>query len=131
MNVNMNLMASDVDTRPADTTASCCAPLLRAALDEHEADELAEILKALADPVRLRLVSIIASAESGEVCACDLPGLVDRTQPTVSHHLSLLTKTGIVDREQRGKWAWFRLRPERLDAIAATLTGKRVNGPDA
>lgn len=119
----MFAMAPDTDTRPLDSSVPCCTPLLRAALDEQQADELAEILKALADPVRLRLVSIIASAESGEVCACDLPGLVDRTQPTVSHHLSLLTKAGIVDREQRGKWAWFRVRRERLDAIATTLTG--------
>ena len=99
----------------------CCAPLLRSPLDEQQASELADVLKALADPVRLRLVSIIAAAESGEVCACDLPVLVDRTQPTVSHHLSLLVRAGVVEREQRGKWAWFRLRRERLAAIGDAL----------
>jgi ArsR family transcriptional regulator, arsenate/arsenite/antimonite-responsive transcriptional repressor len=99
----------------------CCAPLLRAALDEDQAADLAELLKALADPVRLRLVSIIATAESGEVCACDLPALVDRTQPTVSHHLSLLVKAGVLEREQRGKWAWFRLRREQLAALGDVL----------
>lgn len=99
----------------------CCAPLLQFALDEEQAGELAEVLKALADPVRLRLVSIIATAESGEVCACDLPTLVDRSQPTVSHHLSLLVKAGLLEREQRGKWAWFRLRPERLVALGDAL----------
>ncbi len=99
----------------------CCAPLLRSPLDEHQASELADVLKALADPVRLRLVSIIAAAESGEVCACDLPVLVDRTQPTVSHHLSLLVRAGVLEREQRGKWAWFRLRRERLAAVGDAL----------
>jgi ArsR family transcriptional regulator, arsenate/arsenite/antimonite-responsive transcriptional repressor len=111
-----------VTTTAASTaTEPCCAPLLQAALDEEQASDLAEVLKALADPVRLRLVSIIGTADSGEVCACDLPALVDRTQPTVSHHLSLLVKAGVLEREQRGKWAWFRLRPERLAAVGDAL----------
>lgn len=109
------------DGRP--TSLACCAPLLRAPLDEADALDLAELLKAIADPVRLRLVSIVATAEAGEVCACDLPALVDRSQPTVSHHLSVLVKAGILDREQRGKWAWFRLHPDRLASIATVLTG--------
>jgi ArsR family transcriptional regulator, arsenate/arsenite/antimonite-responsive transcriptional repressor len=113
------------DRSPTDEASSvCCAPLLRTPLGEAEASELAEILKAVADPVRLRLVSIVATAASGEVCACDLPGLVDRSQPTVSHHLSLLVKAGILDREQRGKWAWFRLRPERLASLGDVLTNR-------
>ena len=112
---------SSVTTLSSVDTAACCVPLLQTPLDETTATELAEILKAIADPVRLRLVSIIANAASGEVCTCDLPGLVDRSQPTVSHHLSLLVKAGIVEREQRGKWAWFRLRPERLAALAGVL----------
>jgi ArsR family transcriptional regulator len=102
----------------------CCAPLLRGALDEDEATELAELLKALADPVRLRLVSIIATSESLEACACDLPALVDRSQPTVSHHLSQLVGAGVLAREQRGKWAWFRLRPDRLAALADVLADR-------
>jgi ArsR family transcriptional regulator len=105
----------------ATANESCCAPLLQAALDEVQATDLAEVLKALADPVRLRLVSIIASAESGEVCACDLPALVDRTQPTVSHHLSMLVKAGVLEREQRGKWAWFRVRHSRLVEVGDAL----------
>ena len=110
-------------TSPVRTDSDlCCAPLLQSPLSETEANELADVLKAIADPVRLRLVSIIASAADGEVCACDLPGLVGRSQPTVSHHLTLLVKAGIVDREQRGKWAWFRLRPDRLAAVADALT---------
>jgi ArsR family transcriptional regulator, arsenate/arsenite/antimonite-responsive transcriptional repressor len=101
--------------------ALCCPPVTAGRLDEAEATELAGVLKALADPVRLRLVSIIAAAPTGEICACDLPALLDRSQPTVSHHLSQLLHAGLIDREQRGKWAWFRLRPDRLAAVRAAL----------
>ena len=101
--------------------ALCCTPIAGEVLDEVAAQNLALVLKALADPVRLRLVSIIAAAPSGEVCACDLPALLDRTQPTVSHHLGQLVQAGLVDREQRGKWAWFRLRPGGFAAIRAAL----------
>ena len=114
----MNLMNTSSGSAEPEL---CCTPLLQAALDEEQAADLAEVLKALADPVRLQLVSIIGTAESGEVCACDLPALVDRTQPTVSHHLSLLVKTGVLEREQRGKWAWFRLRRDRLAAVGDAL----------
>ncbi|MCB0995189.1 MAG: helix-turn-helix transcriptional regulator [Acidimicrobiales bacterium] len=99
----------------------CCSSLLSAPLDEDAAVELAAVLKALADPVRLRLVSLVAASAAGELCACELPELVDRSQPTTSHHLSQLVKAGILEREQRGKWAWFRLRQQRLDALAALL----------
>lgn len=101
----------------------CCSPLTAEPLGQDEAEEVAAVLKALADPIRLRLVSIIASSESGEACACDLPALLDRTQPTTSHHLSQLVKAGFLEREQRGKWAWFRVRPERLTAVCAVLCG--------
>jgi ArsR family transcriptional regulator len=112
----------DATTTDGPTIDSlCCTPLSDAVLGEDDAEELASILKALADPVRLRLVSIIAASPSGEVCACDLPAIVDRSQPTTSHHLSMLTKAGILEREQRGKWAWFRLRPQRIDALCAVL----------
>lgn len=84
-------------------------------MTEAEADEIVVVLKALADPVRLRLVNMIANA--GEACACDLPDALDRSQPTVSHHLKVLVDAGLIDREQRGKWAWFRVRPERLHAV--------------
>ena len=103
---------------PADL---CCPGLFDGVLDEAKAEELTVLVKALADPVRLRLVSIMAAAATGEVCACDLPALLGRSQPTISHHLSLLSGAGIVEREQRGRWAWFRLRPERFEAIVAAL----------
>lgn len=98
----------------------CCTPIFTESLADDDAVELAGVLKALADPVRLRLVSIVGA--SGEACACDLPALVDRSQPTVSHHLSQLVQAGILDREQRGKWAWFSLNQERIDEVRAILT---------
>jgi ArsR family transcriptional regulator len=102
-------------------TERCCAPLAGQVLDDADAAELAQLLKALADPVRLRLLSIVAASETGEVCACDLAGAVGRSQPTVSHHVSQLVRAGVLAREQRGKWAWFRIRPERFEAIRVAL----------
>jgi ArsR family transcriptional regulator len=99
----------------------CCSPVTTEQLSEAEAVSLAAVLKALADPVRLRLVSIVASAQAGEICACELPGLLDRSQPTISHHLTQLQRAGLIDREQRGKWAWFRIRPEGFAALRAAL----------
>ncbi len=100
----------------------CCPPLFRSPLSESEAVELAEVLKALADPARLRVMSLIASSPDGEVCACDLAGPLERAQPTVSHHLSQLVRAGIVTREQRGKWAWFRINDDRVAAVCRCLT---------
>ena len=104
-----------------EVVTPCCTPVTAGRLDEDAAVELAALFKALADPVRVRLVSIIAGAPGGEICACDLPGLLDRSQPTISHHLSVLVRAGLIDREQRGKWAWFRLRREGFAAIRAAL----------
>lgn len=99
----------------------CCPALLGQPLNEEQAEELTGLLKALADPVRLRLLSIVAAEATGEVCACDLPDRLGRTQATISHHLSLLVKAGVLAREQRGKWAWFRIRPERFEALREAL----------
>ncbi len=100
---------------------SCCDPLLDAALDEPQAKDLAAMFKVLADPVRLRLLSLIANAPDGRLCACDLPMLVDRKQPTVSHHLSILVDAGLLVREPAGKWAWFHVVPERLAVLRDAL----------
>ena len=97
----------------------CC--VLESTLDEHEADQLAAQLKALADPTRLRIVSMLATSQSGELCACDLPAAVGKSQPTTSHHLRQLVDAGLIEREQRGKWAWFRLRADRLADVRAAL----------
>ena len=99
----------------------CCAPVLAAPIGSDEAEELAAGFKLLSDPVRLRLLSLIANSPSGELCACDLPELIGRSQPTVSHHLSLLSAAGLLTREQRGKWAWFRIEPDRIDILRRAL----------
>jgi ArsR family transcriptional regulator, arsenate/arsenite/antimonite-responsive transcriptional repressor len=99
---------------------SCCTPVSDE-LDPARAVDLAEMFKALSDPVRLRLLSIIASVPEGEVCACDVNEPLGRSQATVSHHLSKLVEAGLVTREQRGKWAWFRVRPERAEFVKAVL----------
>jgi ArsR family transcriptional regulator len=107
-----------LDVKPIEV---CCQPLVERALTEDQAAELAAAFKLLADPVRLRLLSIVATTPGGEVCACDLPAPLGRSQPTVSHHLSALTEAGLLEREKRGRWAWFRIVPERLDVLRAAL----------
>jgi len=99
----------------------CCAPLTSTVLDEEAATELADGLKVLADPARLRLLSLIAASEGGEACACDLIGPLERSQPTISHHLSILVDAGFLTREKRGRWAWYRLDRDRLRALGALL----------
>jgi ArsR family transcriptional regulator, arsenate/arsenite/antimonite-responsive transcriptional repressor len=111
---------TEVKDRP-DAATLCCSPVTAGQLDEDAATQMAALFKALADPVRVRLVSIIAGTPGGEICACDLPELLGRSQPTISHHLSVLVRAGLIDREQRGKWAWFRLRPDGFAAIRAAL----------
>jgi len=106
------------------TTPSCCTSPPPGALTEPEASELARRLKALADPTRLRLLSIIAAHEGAEACVCDLTELSDVSQPTVSHHMSVLVDAGLVTREKRGKWAWYQVVPERLTALQAVLAPK-------
>ena len=103
----------------AKVMTRCCEPVLGGALSESEAEDLAAAFKVLADPARLRLLSLIAAEE--EVCACELVEPVGRSQPTVSHHLSVLTQAGLLTREKRGKWAWYRLVPARLAALRDAL----------
>ena len=103
------------------TIEACCQPLLAGALSEEESEELAAAFKVLADPARLRLLSLVAASPTGEACACDLVEPVGRTQPTVSHHLSVLVDAGLLTREKRGKWAWFRPVPERLAVLRDAL----------
>lgn len=108
--------------RPVAVVADeCCASLRTAPLGEDDATALAARFAALADPARLRMLSILAAAESGEVCACDLVEPVGRSQPTISHHLKVLHEAGLVDREKRGTWMWYRLVPERLEELRRVL----------
>ena len=103
---------------PSATTA-CCGIGVKGGLGRADAERSAALLKAVADPVRLRLLSAIRAAEHGEACVCDLTDLVGLAQPTVSHHLKVLVEAGLLEREKRGTWAWFRLVPARLDDIGA------------
>jgi len=100
----------------------CCSTLLREPLTTSQAADLARILKALADPTRLRLVSMVAAHEGGEACVCDLTEPLGLTQPTISHHLKVLVDAGIFTRDKRGKWAYYALVPSALDALASVLT---------
>jgi len=105
-----------------DLTQACCPPVTESVLPTAAAEMLAADFKVLSDPVRLRLLSIIASAPDGETCACDLPDPLARSQATISHHLSMLVAAGLVRREQRGKWAWFSVAPDRADFVRAVLS---------
>lgn len=101
---------------------ACCTPLLRETITASQAADLAHKLKALADPVRLRLVSMVAAHEGGEACVCDLTEPLGLTQPTVSHHLKVLVEAGIFTRDKRGVWAYYALVPSALDALSAVLS---------
>ncbi|WP_324653447.1 metalloregulator ArsR/SmtB family transcription factor [Georgenia sp. H159] len=109
-------------TQDTSTPATaCCSPLVREPLAADEARRLAASFKALADPARLRLLSLIASHQGGEACVCDLTEPVELSQPTVSHHLKVLTDAGLLTREQRGKWAHYSVVPQALDALGDVL----------
>ncbi len=101
--------------------AACCAPLTAAPLTVEQAEQVAPLLKALADPVRLRLMSLIASREGSEACVCDLNDAFDLSQPTISHHLKVLHEAGLVDRDKRGVWVYYRARAQALAALGALI----------
>ncbi len=106
---------------PLEVSGGCCTPISDAALEPAAASEGATIFKALADPVRLRLMSIIASADD-EVCVCDITPLFDVSGPTISHHLRVLREAGLVDCERRGTWVYYWPLPERLDWLSTLLS---------
>ncbi len=105
---------------PAET-AACCPPLSREPLSAEQASQVAPLLKALADPVRLRLMSLIASHPGGEACVCDLTGAFDLSQPTISHHLKVLHEAGLVERDKRGVWVYYRALTEALASLGALI----------
>ena len=100
----------------------CCPPLMGERLGAADAEALAEAMRALADPARLRLVSLISAGPGGEACVCDLIEPLALSQPTVSHHLKVLLEAGLVSREQRGRWAFYRVNRDLLNALAGALT---------
>jgi ArsR family transcriptional regulator len=107
---------------PVPTAAACCAPLADAALTASEATELANRMKALADPARLRLLSILLANEEQRACTCDLTEPLGLSQPTVTHHLRKLLEAGLVTSERRGVWTYYSVVPDALGALAAVLT---------
>jgi len=114
----VSLMAAR--TKTVTDPIARCTPMRIDALDEAEAELLAKSFVALSDPIRLRLLSFITSVD-GEVCACDLVEPSGRSQPTVSHHMKILVDAGLVTRDKRGLWVWYRAAPDRLDALRAVL----------
>jgi ArsR family transcriptional regulator, arsenate/arsenite/antimonite-responsive transcriptional repressor len=101
--------------------AACCPPLAARPLSEERAEQVAPLLKALAEPVRLRLMSLVASHAGGEACVCDLNDAFDLSQPTISHHLKVLYEAGLLDREKRGVWVYYRARTEALASLGALI----------
>jgi ArsR family transcriptional regulator len=95
----------------------CCAVGLSSPLEREDAERLAEVVKALADPTRLQLLALVRAADAGEACVCELTEALNLSQPTISHHLKVMTEVGLLAREKRGTWSWFRLRPEALVAL--------------
>ena len=110
-----------LDVKPIATIAAACPPLLQGPLDQQEADRLARALKTIADPARLRLLSLIQAQPGGEACVCHLTEPLGLRQPTVSHHLKVLLDAGLVERERRGSWAYYRVVPEALATLRDLL----------
>jgi ArsR family transcriptional regulator len=117
------LTSTPTSSAPASAAlpAGCCTPLLREPITPSQAADLAQVLKALAEPVRLQLVSLVASHDGGEACVCELTEPLGLTQPTISHHLKILVDAGIFSRDKRGVWAYYSLVPGALHALAAVL----------
>ncbi len=115
-------MVTQLPVVEPEASSACCAGALTSPLARGTADDLASLLKAVADPVRLQLLSIIRAADSQEACVCDLTDAVGLSQPTVSHHLKVLTDAGLLTRERRASWAWYALVPSRLDDVASIFS---------
>ncbi|MBT2264395.1 ArsR/SmtB family transcription factor [Rhodococcus erythropolis] len=112
---------------------ACCSPLVREPLTEDWAGDLSRMFKALGDPVRLRLLSLVASHEGGEACVCDISDTFDLSQPTISHHLKVLRQAGLLDCERRGTWVYYWVIPAALQQLSAVLLveGSTVTAADA
>ncbi len=107
-------------------TVACCSPLVQEPMSTEQAEQVAPLLKAIADPVRLRLLSLVASCADQEACVCDLNDAFDLSQPTISHHLKVLHQVGLLDREKRGVWVYYRARTDALADLGALLGSVRA-----
>ncbi|MEO6199875.1 MAG: metalloregulator ArsR/SmtB family transcription factor [Cryobacterium sp.] len=112
---------SPLTVLPLAESSACCAPLTRQPLGAEQAVDLARLLKALADPARLRLLSIVAASEGQQACVCDLVEPIGLSQPTISHHLKVLMEAGFLTRSKRGTWHYYALVPGALDSLATVL----------
>ncbi|SDY95481.1 ArsR family transcriptional regulator [Modestobacter sp. DSM 44400] len=110
---------------------ACCTPLTGTSMTPEQAEQVVPLLKALADPVRLRLVSLIASSPTGEACVCDLNEAFDQTQATISHHLKVLHSAGVLDRDKRGVWVYYAVKPEALSSVANLFSIAALAGVSA
>lgn len=111
-----------IELTPTQAVA-CCSPLTSTPLSQEQAEQVAPLLKAMADPVRLRLLSLVAAHEGGEACVCDLNDAFALSQPTISHHLKVLHEAGLLDRDKRGTWVYYSVRREALADMAALIGG--------
>lgn len=117
-------MSKLLELTPVETVA-CCSPLTSTPLTAEQSERVAPLLKALADPVRLRLLSLVAAHADGESCVCELQGAFDLSQPTISHHLKVLHDAGLLDRTKRGTWVYYSVNAEALSDVASLLGGRR------
>jgi ArsR family transcriptional regulator len=111
-----------LELTPMEAVA-CCSPVTKEPMTEAQAEAVSPLLKALADPVRLRLLSLVAAHEDGEACVCNLNDAFDLSQPTISHHLKVLHEVGLLDREKRGTWVYYRVRRAALRDVVNLLGG--------
>jgi len=118
---------SAIQPDPLQLLVECCTPVTGQVIDARQSEALAGVLKAIAEPTRLRLISLVAAHEGSEACVCDLTDPVGLSQPTVSHHLKVLVDAGLLGREQRGRWAYYRLIPNALQTLAQLLAA--TTGP--
>jgi len=109
------------DLLPLRDLQACCAPITREVISEQNAVHVARAMKALADPARLRLLSLVAAHDDGEACVCDLTEPLGLSQPTVSHHLKILVEAGYLTRSKRGTWAYYRIAPQSLETVSSFL----------
>ncbi len=112
----------------ADGALTCCVPLAHEPMSAEQAARVAPLLKAIADPARLRLLSLVLSHEGGEACVCDLTPYFDLSQPTISHHLKVLRENGLLDREKRGTWVFYTARPEAMAALGSLFAAGAPDG---
>ena len=122
MSVNIKPMAKSLELTPLDAVA-CCSPLTSEPMTAAAAAGVAPMLKALADPARLRLLSLVASHEGGEACVCDLNDAFDLSQPTISHHLKVLHEVGLLDRTKRGVWVYYSIKQPALADLGTLIGG--------